>query len=83
MRKSLYVILLIVISALSLQAQPDQWQQLFNGKDLTGWKHVGPGGDTVENGLIQDPWWHGLALLDGRKIGKLCHSRGVQDARPK
>ena len=23
---------------------PNQWRQLFNGKDLTGWKHVGPGG---------------------------------------
>ncbi|HZV58816.1 MAG TPA: hypothetical protein VFF42_00645, partial [Candidatus Eremiobacteraceae bacterium] len=27
-------------------------KQLFNGKDLTGWKHVGPGGMTVEDGLI-------------------------------
>ena len=30
------------------KGDPDKWQQLFNGKDLTGWKHVGPGGDTVE-----------------------------------
>ena len=27
------------------KGDPDQWQQLFNGKDLTGWKHVGPGHD--------------------------------------
>ena len=26
------------------KAIPNKWQQLFNGKDLTGWKHVGPGG---------------------------------------
>jgi hypothetical protein len=25
------------------QGDPNQWQELFNGKDLTGWKHVGPG----------------------------------------
>ena len=34
------------------KGDPDKWQQLFNGKDLTGWKHVGPGNDTVEDGLI-------------------------------
>ena len=36
-------------------AKPDNWRQLFNGKDLTGWKHVGPGEDTVEDGLIRTP----------------------------
>jgi len=27
------------------------WRQLFNGKDLDGWKQVGPGSRYVENGL--------------------------------
>jgi hypothetical protein len=27
------------------------WRQLFNGKDLSGWKQVGPGSRYVENGL--------------------------------
>jgi hypothetical protein len=26
---------------------PNQWTQIFDGKDLTGWKHVGPGNMTV------------------------------------
>ena len=26
----------------------DGWKQLFDGKDLTGWKHVGPGEPRVE-----------------------------------
>ena len=26
------------------KGDPDQWRQLFDGKDLNGWKHVGPGG---------------------------------------
>ena len=69
MRKSPYIILLIVLSALSIQAQSDQWQQLFNGKDLTGWKHVGPGSDTVENGLIQTHGGMGLLYWTGGKLG--------------
>ncbi len=29
--------------------QAPEWQSLFNGKDLTGWKHVGPGEMTVSH----------------------------------
>ena len=68
MRKFPYLILLIILSA-SLQAQSDQWQQLFNGKDLTGWKHVGPGSDTVENGLIHTHGGMGLLYWAGGKLG--------------
>jgi len=68
MRKSIYVISLAILSALSMQAQSDQWQPLFNGKDLTGWKHVGPGNDTVENGLIQTHGGMGLLYWTGGKL---------------
>jgi hypothetical protein len=34
-------------------AQGQAFRRLFNGKDLSGWKHVGPGSMTVEDGLIQ------------------------------
>ena len=37
------------------------WRSLFNGKDLNGWKHVGKGSMSVENGLIQGHG--GLGLL--------------------
>jgi len=50
-------------------AQSDDWQQLFNGKDLTGWKHVGPGGDTVEDGLIRTHGGMGLLYWTGGKLG--------------
>jgi hypothetical protein len=30
-----------------------RWVQLFNGKDLSGFKHVGPGSHYVEDGLIK------------------------------
>ena len=39
---------------------PNQWTQIFDGKDLTGWKHVGPGHMTVEDGLIHTHGGMGL-----------------------
>ena len=50
--------------------QNDQgWRPLFNGKDLTGWKHVGPGNMTVENGLIRTHGGMGLLYWEGEKFG--------------
>jgi Domain of Unknown Function (DUF1080) len=51
------------------KGDPNTWQQLFNGKDLTGWKHVGPGGDTVEDGLIRTHGGMGLLYWTAGKIG--------------
>src|SRR5256885_17151692 len=57
MRKPLTVTPLFAIAALlfisAAQRQTPAWKPLFNGKDLTGWKHVGPGNMTVEDGLIR------------------------------
>ena len=44
-----------------LLAQPamaQQWETLFNGKDLTGWEFVGNGLADVENGEIALRWDH-------------------------
>ena len=51
------------------KGDPNKWQELFNGKDLTGWKHVGPGGDTVEDGLIHTHGGMGLLYWTGGKVG--------------
>ncbi len=45
------------------------WVQLFNGKDLSGWKHVGPGSMSVENGLIRGHGGMGLLYWAGQKFG--------------
>jgi Domain of Unknown Function (DUF1080) len=37
------------------------YRELFDGKDLRGWKHVGPGGFTVEHGLLRG--YGGMGLL--------------------
>jgi Domain of Unknown Function (DUF1080) len=50
-------------------ASAQSTKQLFNGKDLTGWKHVGPGNMTVENGLIQTHGGMGLLYWTGQKFG--------------
>jgi hypothetical protein len=53
-----------------------QWIQLFNGKDLTGWKHVGDGSMTVENGMIRGHGGMGLLYWTGAKFGN-CKIRVV------
>src|SRR6266576_7249572 len=56
---------LFAIAAASPQAPA--WKPLFNGKDLTGWKHVGPGNMTVEDGLIRTHGGMGLLYWTGGK----------------
>lgn len=46
-----------------------EWKQLFNGKDLSGWEHVGPGEFTVENGALKSKGGMGLLYWKGGKIG--------------
>jgi hypothetical protein len=60
------VVLAVVLSA---QAQSGEWTPLFNGKDLAGWKHVGPGSMTVENGLIKTSGGMGLLYWTKEKVG--------------
>ena len=51
------------------QGETGEWKQLFNGKDLVGWKHVGPGEMTVEDGLIQTHGGRGLLYWTGGTLG--------------
>jgi len=44
-------------------------EQLFNGTDLTGWRHVGRGEFTVEDGALTTSGGMGLLVYDGKKIG--------------
>src|SRR6266704_53115 len=80
MRRPLRLTVLFAITALFLIAaarpQSPAWKPLFNGKDLTGWKHVGPGSMTVEDGLIQTHGGMGLLYWTGGKLGD-CRIRVV------
>ena len=57
------------IALLSATRPENQWKQLYNGKDLTGWQHVGKGEMTIENGLIATHGGMGLLWWTGGKIG--------------
>ena len=61
-------LLIAFLLTLPLAAQPG-WRQLFNGKDLTGWEHVGPGSMTVEEGLIKTHGGMGLLWWTREKFG--------------
>jgi hypothetical protein len=72
---------LLLASAVAPKAHgASEWKQLFNGKNLNGWKHVGPGGMTVENGLIQTHGGMGLLYWPEAKLGD-CVLRVVYKMR--
>jgi hypothetical protein len=62
-------LLMAALPVSAARAQGDAWKPLFNGKDLTGWKHVGPGEMTVEDGLIRTHGGMGLLYWTGGKLG--------------
>ena len=74
---ALAMLLALVLSCCTLfSSESDGWIQLFNGRDLTGWKHVGPGSIIVENGLMKTRGGMGLLYWTGGKIGN-CTLRVV------
>jgi hypothetical protein len=60
---------LVLFICLHTQVSAQKWTQLFNGKDLTGWKHVGGGSRFVENGLLSSTGGMGLLYWTGGKLG--------------
>jgi hypothetical protein len=44
-------------------------QQLFNGHDLDGWEHVGPGSFVIEDGLLRTEGGMGLLWYTRQKFG--------------
>ncbi|NQW28283.1 MAG: DUF1080 domain-containing protein [Flammeovirgaceae bacterium] len=53
----------------TVDAQDNEWKQLFNGKDLNGWKHVGGGNHHIEDGLIASNGGMGLLYWTAEKMG--------------
>ncbi len=81
MRKTaLMFVMMLLVACIFAQAPGDGWKQLFNGKDLTGWKHVGPGSMSVDNGLIKTSGGMGLLYWTGGKVSN-CVLRVVYRMR--
>ena len=79
MFKQLIIVLCVVYSCFAAEVSSES-KQLFNGKDLTGWQHVGKGSMTVEKGLIQTHSGMGLLYWKGGKISN-CVLRVVYKMR--
>jgi Domain of Unknown Function (DUF1080) len=80
--KSLLIVFILLLTAvLSTTAQNSKgWRQLFNGKDLTGWKQAGPGSHFVEDGFIKSKGGMGLLYWTNEKFGN-CVIRVVYRMR--
>ena len=68
MRKHLVLVGLLFL-ILTTFARAEEGLKLFNGKDLTGWEHEGPGNFVLENGLLRTKGGMGLLWYTGKKIG--------------
>ncbi len=81
MRTHAAVFFLVLLGLESIaSAQTNDWKQLFNGRDLEGWKHVGPGEMSVEDGLIRTHGGMGLLYWSGGKLSD-CVIRVVYKMR--
>jgi hypothetical protein len=58
--------MLLLVAAVSRAAE---WKQLFNHRDMTGWKMVGPGRFVVEDGMLKTEGGMGLLWYTGEKFG--------------
>jgi hypothetical protein len=65
-----------ILSFSAARSQDGGWTPLFNGKDLTGWKQVGPGTHFVEDGMITSKGGMGLLYNTSGKFGN-CTIRVV------
>jgi hypothetical protein len=63
--KYLFLFLLMLAGWTARSQAP---RQLFNGKDLTGWKHVGPGDMVVKDGLMHGEGGMGLLYWTGGRF---------------
>ena len=60
---------LILVTLSAALAWGAEWQQLFNGQDLAGWRMAGPGRFVVQGGLMKTEGGMGLLYYAGEKFG--------------
>ena len=70
MKKNISIVLLVlfITNLLTAQSTEKGWKNLFNGKDLSGWKHVGRGTHMVEDGMIRSKGGMGLLYYTKKKF---------------
>lgn len=60
-------LLILILMAAALPAA--DWRQLFNGRDLDGWKMVGPGRFAIEDGTMKTEGGMGLLYYTREQFG--------------
>ncbi len=68
-RRAIFFCTALILWTMPGGAQTDGWTQLFDGKDLTGWEHVGPGKFLVVDGLLKTEGGMGLLSYTPEKLG--------------
>jgi hypothetical protein len=82
------VLLSLAVLAMPQKKQSENWIELFNGKDLTGWKHIGKGDFSVEDGSLATQGGMGLLYYEARpfkdftievewKVKNECNNSGL------
>jgi hypothetical protein len=66
---ALVTVLGVPPGTLAQETSKERWRPLFNGKDLDGWEHVGPGKMVVEDGVIRTEGGMGLLWYTREKLG--------------
>ena len=69
MQKLIVILAMLMGCAPVGWAQSGNWRPLFNGKDMSGWEHVGPGKFVLEDGLLKSEGGMGLLWYTREKIG--------------
>jgi len=57
-----------IAGATKKKEKNDKWIELFNGKDMTGWRQAGPGNFTVEDGALTSHGGMGMLWYEGQKF---------------
>ena len=66
---SISVVIMTGCVSMNASAQSQEWRPLFNGKNLDGWSHVGPGQFVIEKGMLKTQGGMGLLWYTREKLG--------------
>ncbi len=68
-RFALFLAVFAMAALFSSCTSEEPWRPLFDGKDMSGWQHVGPGEFTLESGNLVTHGGMGLLWHTGEKLG--------------
>lgn len=68
MKKIILILVTLVWISFNSFSQDHGWKPLFNGKDLDGWKHIGPGDIVVQDGVLKTVGGMGLLWYTKQKF---------------